>query len=81
MKDCAITAKSLITRSLVPLILGNIYGLFMKVCDIRANTSQLIGNILENTYGQFIKESVIHAISASTRQLVPNILGNIYFNS
>ena len=81
MKDCSITAKSLITRTLVPLILGNIYGPFMKVWDIHAisaNISQLGGNILENIYGQFIKESVIHAISASTRQLVPNILGNIY---
>ena len=70
MKDCAITAKSLITRTLVPLILGSIYGLFIKVCNIHAlsgNISQLGGNILENIYGQFIKESVIHAISVSTR--------------
>ena len=81
MKDCTITAKSSITRSLGPLILGNIYGPFMKVCNIHAisaNISQLGGIILENIYGQFIKVSVIHAISASTRQLVPNILGNIY---
>ena len=49
MKDCTITAKSSITRSLGPLILGNIYGPFMKVCDIHAisaNISQLGGNIL-----------------------------------
>ena len=52
MKDCTITAKSPIIRSLGPLILGNIYGPFMKMCDIHAisaNTSQLVGNILENT--------------------------------
>ena len=44
MKDCTITAKSSITRSLGLLILGNIYGPFMKVCDIHAisaNISQL----------------------------------------
>ena len=65
-EDYAISEKCSITRSLVPLIFGNIYGPFMKVCNINAisaNTSQLIGNILENTYGQFIKESVIHAMS------------------
>ena len=76
MKDCTITAKSFFTRSLGPLILGNIYGPFMKVCDIhaiRANISQLGGSILENIYGQFIKESVIHAISASTQYLRKHI--------
>ena len=40
MKDCTITAKSSITRSLGPLILGNIYGPFMKVCDIHKSTQR-----------------------------------------
>ena len=41
MKDCTITAKSSITRSLGPLILGNIYGPFMKVCDIHAISANI----------------------------------------
>ena len=60
MKDCTITAKSSITRSLGPLILGNIYGPFMKVCDIHAiseNISQLYRGVhREITWGSTLNK-------------------------